>query len=512
MISMEKVQFEKPVQAGALGSPGRVKRVLLAPLLLFTLPAAAAATATAATPFTGRPNIVLMVSDDHGTDALGSYGNPVIKTPHLDALASEGTRFSHAFCTTASCSPSRSVILTGQHNHRNGMYGLQHDVHHFQSFAGTKSLPMHLEDAGYRTARVGKFHVAPESAYAFQTILSGGAANDPQSLGRSPVEMAERTRSFVTARDDRPFFLYYATDDPHRANEVLPNGRPTFETYPRPNSFGNRAAGYPGVDPVVYRPEDVIVPDYLPDTPECRAELAEYYQSVSRLDQGIGRMVQILKDAGKYDRTLIVYISDNGAAFPGAKTTLYEPGLRLPCIIRAPGHARPGSVQDAMVSWADLTPTLLDVAGALPPQGAFDGRSFRAGLDGAPLEGWDEVYASHTFHEVTIYYPMRVVRGRQFKLIHNLAPGLTYPFARDLIQSPTWISVQKAGWDMYGRRKIDAFLHRPKFELYDLEADPHEVRNLADDSRACRHQGPVDREDTGLPDGDPRSLGAQVDI
>ncbi|MBM3853119.1 MAG: sulfatase [Verrucomicrobia bacterium] len=428
----------------------------------------------------GRPNIVLIVADDHGTDALGCYGNTVIKTPHLDALAADGTRFTHAFCTTASCSPSRSVILTGQHNHRNGMYGLQHDMHHFQSFATVRSLPVRLAAAGYRTARIGKFHVAPEAVYAFQTVLSGGAANDPASLGRSPVEMAEQTRGFLAAEGARPFFLYFAVDDPHRGNVVLPNGRPSFETYPAPNPFGNRAAGYPGVTPVRYAPAEVIVPPFLPDSPECRAELAEYYQAVSRLDQGVGRLVGLLKETGHYERTLIVYLSDNGVAFPGAKTTLYEPGTRLPCIVRLPGRRRPGAVQDAMVTWADLTPTLLDVAGVPAAAGECDGRSFRAGLDGAPLEGWNEIYGSHTSHEITMYYPMRSVRTRRHKLLLNLAHGLRFPFALDLVQAPTWIGVQRSGATTYGRRPIAQFLQRPEFELYDLASDPDEVMNLAD--------------------------------
>jgi N-sulfoglucosamine sulfohydrolase len=429
----------------------------------------------------GRPNIVLIVADDHGTDALGCYGNPVIKTPHLDALAADGTRFTYAFCTSASCSPSRSVLLTGQQNHRNGMYGLQHDFHHFQSFDSVKSLPVRLAAAGYRTARIGKFHVAPESVFSFQTVLSTGAANDPATIGRSPVEMAEQTQTFIAAKDDRPFFLYFASDDPHRANAVLPDGRPTFDTYPRPNSFGNRPEGYPGITPVRYRPEDVRVPSFLPDTPACRAELAEYYQAVSRLDQGVGRLIALLKSAGRYESTLIVYLSDNGAAFPGAKTTLYDPGMRLPLLVRAPGRQRPGSVQSAMVSWADLTPTLLDVAGVPVPASEFDGRSFRAGLDGGELAGWDTVFASHTLHEVTMYYPMRVVRTRRHKLIVNLAHALTYPSALDLLQSPTWISVTKAGGSVFGRRPIEQFLHRPRFELYDLERDPDEIANLADD-------------------------------
>ena len=133
-----------------------------------------------------------------------------------------------------------------------------------------------------------------------------------------------------------------------------------------------------------------------------------------------------------------------------------------------------------MVTWADLTPTLLDFAGAPVPVEDFDGRSFREGLDGAPLADWDEVYGSHTSHEITMYYPMRSIRTRRYKLIHNLASGLPYPFALDLIQSPTWVGLQKSGATVYGQRTIAQFLRRPEFELYDLSADPHEVVNLSD--------------------------------
>lgn len=428
-----------------------------------------------------RPNILLIVADDHGTDALGCYSNPVIQTPHLDALARDGIRFTHAFCTTASCSPSRSVLLTGLHGHHNGMFGLQHQEHHFQSFDTVKSLPGLLAQGGYRTARIGKYHLAPESVYHFQAVLSGGAANDPASIGRSPVEMAEATRGFLTATDERPFFLYFAPDDPHRSNALLPDGRPTFATWPKPNRFGNRPEGYPGITPVIYQPHKVLVPSFLPDTPECRSELAEYYQAVSRLDQGIGRLIALLKATGKYENTLIVYLSDNGVAFPGAKTTLYEPGIRLPCIIRSPRQAAAGAVADAMITWADLTPTLVDFAGVAVAGTTFDGRSFRPVLEGGRLGDRDEIYASHTLHEATMYYPMRMVRTRRHKLIWNLASGLTFPSALDLIHSPTWISAVQAGTGMLGKRRLDAFLQRPEFELYDLQADPDEVVNLAND-------------------------------
>ena len=181
-----------------------------------------------------KPNIILIVSDDHGIDALGCYGNPVIKTPTLDALAKDGTRFTNAFCTSASCSPSRSVILTGMYSHQNGMYGLEHTYHHFSSFDNVKSLSVILSENYYRTARVGKFHLAPEKVYKFEKVFSSGTANQPDSvsLGRSPVEMAEHCQGFINEKSEMPFFLYYATDDPHRSNIYLPDGEISFDTYP----------------------------------------------------------------------------------------------------------------------------------------------------------------------------------------------------------------------------------------------------------------------------------------
>lgn len=127
-----------------------------------------------------RPNIILIVADDHGRGDLGCYGNPVVKTSNLDKLASEGVRFTNAFCTTASCSASRSVILSGLYNHFNGQYGHQHDYHHFSSFNTVRSLPVLLSHGGYRTIRIGKYHVAPEEVYQFDATLRGNERNAVQ--------------------------------------------------------------------------------------------------------------------------------------------------------------------------------------------------------------------------------------------------------------------------------------------------------------------------------------------
>lgn len=413
-----------------------------------------------------KRNVVLFVTDDQGKDA-GCYGNAVIQTPNLDQLAADGTRYTHAFCTTASCSASRSVILSGLHNHANGHYGHAHAYHKFGSYPDLRSLPIWLGDAGYRTARIGKYHVLPESVYRFQEFIKGNS--------RNPVQMADNCQDFIEDSSDAPFFLYFCTSDPHRGGGKVA-GDPL-----QPDRFGNKPGGYAGVNSVEYNPSEVLVPAFLPDTDECRAELAQYYESVSRIDQGLGRLVDILKAAGEYEDTLFLYISDHGIAFPGGKTTVYEPGLNAPCIVRAPGTEK-GVVSAAMVSWVDLVPTILDFAKVQHTDSKYPlhGRSFLSTIGAKSVDGWDEVYASHTFHEITMYYPMRVVRERRYKLIWNIAHAQPYPFASDLWAASTWQAQYKQGLDtMYGKRTVGRYIQRPEFELFDLQADPHETTNLA---------------------------------
>ena len=466
-------------------------RITLA--LIFTL---FSSTLISASGLAAEKNIILMVTDDQSPDA-GCYGNTAIQTPNLDALAKDGTLFTNAYCTTASCSASRSVILTGLHNHANGHYGHQHAYHKFNSYANIVSLPVYLSQAGYRTARCGKYHVAPESVYKFDQAIPGNS--------RNAADMANKCREFIASDSDQPFFLYFCTSDPHRG------GGDATELPYQPNRFGNPkpdSRGYPGITEVVYDPDKVHVPGFLPDTPTCRAEIAQYYQSCSRIDQGLGRLIEVLHETQRWDDTLIIYIADHGIAMPGAKTTLYEGGMHSPCIVRNPYNERRGITTDTMVSWVDLTPTILDFAGVLNAQGevepeivkkldrpsrgeqttratkpgTFHGRSFLKALDQEHLKDWDNVYASHTFHEIQMYYPMRVVHGRRFKLIWNIAHPLPFPFASDLWAAPTWQAQYALGMDApYGAQTVGGYIQRPEFELFDLENDPFEGRNLADD-------------------------------
>ncbi len=434
----------------------------------------------------GFPNIVLIVADDHGTGDLGCYGNQAVKTPNLDYLASEGIRFNNAHCTSASCSASRSVILTGMYNHATGHYGHMHHFHHFRAYDHVYSLPVLLEElAGYHTGRIGKYHVAPEEVFYFQEVM--------QANQRNPVAMADSCISFIQENQNHPFFLYFCTADPHRSSAL--SDQPLA-----PDAFGNVEGGHVGVEETYFTTEDVQVPPYLPESKACREELAQYYQSVARVDNGLGRLFGHLKDAGVWDNTVIIYISDNGIAFPGAKTTIYQPGINLPCLVKNVEGSNKGTVTNAMINWADLTPTLLDVAGVLPGakgklkeryesekedmfttiNESFHGRSFRPVLENTEIEGWDETYASHTFHEITMYYPMRTVLNRKYKLIWNIAWQLPYPSSTDLWASSTWQVALKGGSGMYAGRSIEDYMQRPKFELFDLEKDPWETRNLAE--------------------------------
>ncbi len=402
-------------------------------------------------------NVVLIIADDLGRQ-LGCYGDRVARTPHIDSLAADGTRFAWAFCTTASCSPSRSVILTGLQNHTNGQYGLQHATHNFSTRPFVKPLSLLLKQAGYRTCSIGKVHVQPEDLYRFEKYANEGIV----AGGRNTVRMAENAEKFIREADSRPFFIYFCPTDPHRAQ----------------TGFANEAE-YPGVKPVKFDPKEIPVPYYLPDQPEVRQELAEYYESIARVDQGVGRLIAAMKAAGHFDDTLIIFTSDNGPPFPGAKTNLYDAGTHLPLIVRSPDQKARGVVSQALVNWTDLAPTIVDFTGAKPPAYAMHGRSLLPILDVAEPRGWDEIYQSHSFHEVTMYYPMRAIRTRKFRYILNIAHELPYPFASDLFDSPTWQGVLARKDAQYGSRTVAAYVQRPRHELYDLEADPQEIVNLA---------------------------------
>ncbi|SUZ32010.1 Arylsulfatase [Roseibaca ekhonensis] len=401
-------------------------------------------------------NILLMIADDLGRMA-GCYGETAIRTPNIDALAARGTRFDMAFTSTASCSASRSVIYTGLHTHETGQYGLHHDHHHFMTFADVPTAPRLLAEAGYHTGIIGKVHVGPSEVYPWQHREESGT--------RDVGWVADRARAYFgdRAADRDPFFLTIGFVDPHRD-----------ETR---GGFGNNAFG--ALDPVF--PADAVhVPPFLPDLPEVRDELAAYYRSVHRLDRGVGLVLDALSAEGLADDTLVVFLSDNGAPFLNSKTTLFDAGVHLPLIMHRPGQ-KTGVANPNLVSFTDLLPTFLDVANAPATPGKRKGRSLLPILERADLlPDWQIVFGSHTFHEVTNYWPTRFLRTPRYKYHRNVAWQLDFPFSGDLYGSLSWQGIRRTDPVMIGQRPLRNYLRRPPEELYDLQTDPQEVRNLAD--------------------------------
>ncbi|WP_201316182.1 sulfatase [Dyella sp. EPa41] len=409
-------------------------------------------------------NVLLIVADDHGYD-LSCVG-AAVRTPALDRLASEGTLFTDAYASVSSCSSSRATLYTGLYSHTNGMYGLAHDVHNFSLLEDVKTLPWMLKQHGYATALAGKLHVKPEAQLAYDAWLL------PEQAGnRDVAAMGHAAGQWMRSQGGKPFFLTMAYSDPHRAGDA--------------SQFGN-TRDWPEVPRARYRPDEVTIPSHLPDLPGVREDLAQYYEAVSRMDSGVGILLRELAASGHADDTLVVYLSDNGRPFPGAKDNLYREGIHLPLIVRAPGTRRRGLRNHAMASWIDITPTILDWAGVTPPSGyrylPLPGRSLLPILEQEKPNGWDEVFATHSFHEIDQYYPTRSLRTRRFSYFLNLQPSLRVPIASDVALSPSWKAITSTPGARLGKRTLDAFEHRPAEELYDLDADPDEVVNLAGDA------------------------------
>ena len=433
---------------------------------------------------------MFLIADDLGK-CLACYGTKGLKTPNINKLAAEGSVFDLAFTSTASCSASRTVMYTGLHPHENGQYGLAGGTSHFFSFEHIESGPQLFNALGYQTGIIGKVHVGPPQVFPWEVR--------EESETRNVAWIAERTEAFFQRANDtqRPFFLTIGYVDPHR--DITTRGE-----------FGNHETCNGTFVPPEYRQDEVENPAWLTDLAETRIEYVEYYKAIRRLDHGIGLVLEALEHQGLADSTLVVLCSDNGPPFINSKTTLYEAGVQLPFVIRRPGSVSSGIHNPNMISYIDILPTFLEWAGAptdfsapveVPKNQVFSietrmspsprrlGQSFLSIIertDIVPPEEWQHrVYGSHTFHEVANYWPTRFVRDRKFKYHRNIAWQLDFPFASDLYASLSLDGIRKNhkgslnGDAMIGKRSLERYIRRPAEELYDIEADPLEVTNLA---------------------------------
>ncbi len=402
-----------------------------------------------------RPNILMIVSEDNGPE-LGCYDDPYARTPHLDRLAAQGVRFNRAFVTQAGCSQSRASILTGLYPHQHGQIGLA--TWGFRMYRlDTPNLVRSLKEAGYRTGIIGKLHINPAEAFPFDMheIPTSNFAR------KNLADYAGYVETFIKA-DDRPFLLSVNYPDAHapwiRKIEGLPR-QPL-------DADDVRALPYFGID-----------------TPGLRKLNADYYNCLSRLDSLIGDLLAALERSGKADNTLVVYLGDHGADFLRGKRTSYEGGVRIPLIIRWSGRAKPQQIREELVSTVDLMPTLLEAAGARPVEN-LPGRSLLPLLFNKPVEWRRYLFTEyHTHAAGQNFYPQRTVRNERYKLIENLMPGQVnpgYAFTNDRFPDAGIPDAIVAAAPVV--REAYRLMHRPpRYEFYDLKADPCEFRNLAAD-------------------------------
>lgn len=406
-----------------------------------------------------RPHIVLYLSDDHGIDFVGCYGNADVRTPNIDALAREGMRFTGMFAASPTCAPSRSALYTGLYPARNGCMG-----NHTTCRPDITALPTYLRRLGYRVVLAHKAHTIPKEVFNFEHIPAALPRN-PANLRTYRMEgldtkaidtlLAEHART----QADTPLCLIVADSSPH----VVWERNKTFD------------------------PARLKLPGFLVATDLTRRALANYYQDIATMDQRIGAVRAMLKSHGFEDNTLFIYTSDQGSEWPHSKWTLYDAGLRVPFLAVWPGVTKPATTCDALISFVDILPTFLDLAGGAPPQG-LDGRSFRAVLAGKQGSFRDAIYASHTRDGDMNIFPQRCVRDTRYKYILNLNPENTWtthwtkvpniPESHKAVWD-TW--VEKAKTDPQAAKIVRLNEHHPQEELYDTAADPYEFDNRAAD-------------------------------
>jgi len=407
-----------------------------------------------------RLNVLLITADDLGLQ-LGCYGETLINTPNLDALASRGVKFDIAYVAQASCSPSRSAMFTGLHTHSTGQYGLTNTGLSLHEHLQSQTIPNILQRSGYRTGIIGKLHVAPEESFQFDfEEIHGGKTREVRWV----AEQAER---FLNEKNKKPFFLMVNYSDPHAFRD--PNDRSQWY-------FPPQIDGLPK-DPL--QPSEKTLFDFQGiDTPEQRIRTAGYYNAVQRLDDGIGMLTKVLEQHELFDNTLIIFVGDHGPPFARGKTTCYEAGLRVPFLLYWPGVSTSMNSQ-AMVSTIDILPTILDATGQ-PLDHEMHGHSLRPIVQKKSNAEWRYyLVGEFHFHGSRPFYPRRAIRNQRFKLIHNLRAGEEQP-STGIDGDPAYRISQSDAYEGTDVQKAFAtFADPPEYELYDLEKDPIEFNNLA---------------------------------
>ncbi len=416
-------------------------KVLLASLLLPVLAAASDGL---------RPSVLLILADDCTWNDLPAYGGRNARTPHLDRLARQGLVFDRAFLATAMCQPCRAELYTGLYPLGNGCAW-----NHSASRPGTRSIPHYLGPVGYRSGLAGKVHVKPPEAFPFEPV----AGFDPSCV-RSPTRAhrLEGVGEFM-AREG-PFFLAVALVEPHV-----------------PWTMGDASLHPPG---------SLELPPNIADTPATREAFSRYLAEIGYMDSQVGDLLEALEESGRADETLVLFTSEQGSQFPGCKWTSWNTGIHTALIARWPGRVPRGERTAALVQYADILPTLLELAGGEPPE-ALDGISFLPVLLGRSARGERAyAYGMHNNLPEGPPYPIRSITDGIHHYILNLSPGEIFLEKHLMgwsgsgeLRNPYWQTWIAQSWnqpDTY--RLVRRYMRRPGRELYHLASDPYELESL----------------------------------
>jgi N-sulfoglucosamine sulfohydrolase len=432
----------------------------------------------------GRPNILFAIADDQSYLHTSAAGYKAVSTPTFDRVAQTGVRFTHSFCSSPSCTPSRGAILTGQH-----FWRLEEGGNLWSSLPQKFALyPDMLESAGYHIGLQGKGW--------------GPGSLEPAGRSRNPAGPNYKSfDAFLSDRPkDRPFCFWFGSTDPHRPYE----------------KGSALKAGF--------RLEDIEVPSWLPDVPAVREDIADYLFEIQRFDRDVGSILNAIERAGELQNTFVVITSDNGMPFPRAKTNLYDSGTRMPLAISWPAAIPGGRVVDDFVSHTDFAPTFLHAAGLRVPE-SMTGSSLLPILQskhkGQVEKTRDRVFTGRERHTQMraggVGYPMRAVRTRDFLYVRNYAidrwPSGDPPDFGDIDNGPSkeFVITHKDPAE-YAKFYRLACAKRPAEELYDLRLDPAQQVNIVTEGKYAVSREKLSKmlQEQMTRTGDPRWTGQKV--
>ena len=437
-----------------------------------------------------RPNILVVMTDDQAANQMSCAGHALLNTPALDRIANEGVRFTNSFCTNSLCAPGRAAVLTGTYSHVNGILGNSESGNEIEKLSTEiPTYPQLLQQAGYRTGMMGKWHLSTDPVgFDDWKILPGqGVYFDPEFIINGerktvPGYVTDLTTDFAIEfleqdRGEQPFCLVYQHKAPHRPFTPAPRHADLYNDieWPYPETYNDDYA----TRDVAARAEDMrfevsLKPDSADRPAGLSAEdernwmfhrfMTDHHRTLSAVDEGVGRILDYLDEKGLAEDTLVIYTSDNGFYLGDHgwydKRFMYEPSLRIPMLLRYPRMVKAGQVDAHFVQHQDIAPTVLDFAGVAIPE-VVQGRSVRPVVEGTPPEDWRRSMF-YSYHEDS--------------WSRSLVPG----FNPGRYGTPHRVTPHRGvRTDRY--KLIEYYKEGDYWELFDLAEDANELRNVYSD-------------------------------